>query len=185
MWLVISELGLLLIWIGIKSTVSIFYNESNQNSYFVHYLYHSFFGFPIVFILMLSVLVIFIIHNKIKELKTKRAFKIRLITNSLRISRILVLFFLILMCISIGYQIQEDFNHYISKQTISKTLIISDFKLSDGARISKSVLPYQIQSEGDIYYLYTKNKLYRQTTYTIHYFINHSNDKVILGIKEL
>ncbi|RKP55553.1 hypothetical protein D7Z26_10240 [Cohnella endophytica] len=185
MWLVFSELVLLLIWIGIKSTVSIFYNGSNQKSYFIHYLYHSFFGFPIVFILMLSVLVIFIIQYKIKDLKTKRAFKFRLITNSLRISRILVLLFLILMCISMGYQIQEDINNYISKQTISETLIITDFKLSDGARISKSILPYQIQSEDDIYYLYKKTKLDRQTTYTIQYFINHSNDKVILGIKEL
>ena len=185
MWLVISELLLLLILIGIKSIVFFYYNESSQISYFVHYLYHSFFGFPIVFILMLSVLGIFIIHYKIKEIKIKRTFKFRIVVSVLRISRILVFLFLILMCISMGYQIQEDYNNYTSKTAITDTLIITDFKLSNGARISKSVLPYLIYSEKGIYYLFRETELNKQTGYSIQYFINHRNEKVLLGINQL
>ncbi|AIQ49488.1 hypothetical protein R70723_29090 [Paenibacillus sp. FSL R7-0273] len=144
MWLVIPELILLLLWIGIRSVVFIYYNGSSQNSYFVHYLYHSYFGFPIVFILMLLVLGIFIIHFKIKELKIKRTFKLRILVNSLRILRIFSFLFVILMCISRGSQIQADYHNYTSKKIIRNTLTITDFKLSDGARISKSVLPYLI-----------------------------------------
>ncbi|OMF26704.1 hypothetical protein BK133_19875, partial [Paenibacillus sp. FSL H8-0548] len=175
----------LLIWIGIKSVVLIFYNGSNQNSFFVHYLYHSFFAFHIVFILMILFLAIFISHYKIKELKTKRTFKVRIFINSLRISRILVFLFLFLMCISVRYQIQEDYYRYTSNEIILETLIITDFKLSDGARISNSVLPYQIYSEEKIYYLFRKTTLHRQTAYSIVYFMNYSNEKIILGIKQL
>ncbi len=184
MWFLIIEFVILISWLGVKFTLSIFCNGSSQGSYFAHYLYHSYFQFPVVFILMLLVLTMFIIHYKIKAYKTRRSFKAWIAMNGFRIAGIVIIICLCLMSISMGYQIQTDYNHYKSNKLSPDIIKVTSYNLSDGARISKSVLPYKIYTdkEDETYYLYRKTKLSTQATYSIKYFINHSNEKILLGI---
>ncbi|GFN33518.1 hypothetical protein PCURB6_37780 [Paenibacillus curdlanolyticus] len=107
------------------------------------------------------------------------------VRNSLRVARIAIIVLLCLASISITIQIHEDYKTYQSNAIIADTIVVTSFTLSDGARISNSVLPYQIYTDHDdgAYYLYRKLKLHKQTAYSVKYFINHSNEKIILDIR--
>ncbi|WP_168122603.1 hypothetical protein [Paenibacillus sp. HB172176] len=184
MGLFLTEFIIILFWLGIKLTVLIFYNDSNPNSYFAQYIYHSSFAFHFILVFMLMALVIFLIRYKIQELKALRSLKSRVSIALLRIVRPLIYCFILLIFLIYSIQIQSDFKKYISNPIINNILIIDKYELSDGARISNSILPYEITSHDDFYYLYKKTDLILGHSYSIQYFKNHKNENIILGMKE-